>query len=116
MLGINLEQPNNFDLAAIQNRLTTVENTANSSKLKQRNVRISGIDGSTAGAPLVIPFDDIGTTNYSVNAIFIVPTSLGINCTWALLDNSKQTNQVTLSIRGNASTYFVELQIIELKS
>lgn len=113
LLGINLEQPNNFDLATIQSRLTTIENTANSSKLKQRTIRISGID---SGA-LVVPFDDIGTTNYWVNLIVIVPSAaLANTVTWALLDNSKQTNQCTLHIKGTGSIYTFEIHILEIKS
>lgn len=110
--GINLDTPQNFDLNQIQNQLDTLTTGVTAAKLQQRTVSLSGIDSGL----LTIPFDDIGTTNYMVNAI-VISTNTNINTvTWSLIAGSKTSSQCQIRIDGDASPYTVEVQITEIKS
>lgn len=110
--GIDLSQPNNFDLAQIQNRLTAVEASVEKQQLNQRTVGLTGI----ANGLLTIPFDDMPSTNYWVNLIFITTNTNLNTVTWGLITGSKQTNQCQVRIDGDASPYQIEVQILENKS
>lgn len=110
--GINQEQPSSFDLNAINNRLNEIENELDIADIKSRTIRMDAVTNAT----LTVPFEDMGTDNYTVDAAFIVPDATDINTvTWALIIDSKKSNQCKLRIDGTAAAYEIEVRILENK-
>jgi hypothetical protein len=113
ILGINIDEPNNFDLGELTNRITALEDGHKTNLIQQRVVSNTGVANGT----LIFTFDDMQTTNYVVNVCFITPdTGPAAALTWSLVANSKTGTQCTIFIKGDATAYQVELTVTENKA
>lgn len=98
-----------FDIGEIVNRLTKLEATVTANKYEDRTVSIAGV----ANGLLTVSFDDIGTNNYSVFVTLLTANPMANTVTWSLISGSKATNGCQLYIKGDASTYTVEVHIVK---
>lgn len=113
IIGINPSEENNFDLGELANRISALEKAQDATKIRQRVVTMTGI----ANGVLSFTFDDMQTTDYTVNLCFITPnTGPAAALTWSLVANSKTGTQCDIYIKGDASAYQVELTVTESKN
>lgn len=107
--GINVEQPQNFDLAELQNRITKLESDAAANTLRQRTIPFTGI---VSGTVTTVPFEDIGTLGYWVDVCFTTANAALGSATWSLIEGSKQTAQCQVRVDGTAGPYKFEVHVI----
>lgn len=104
--GINPTSPQPYDLTTLQ---AAVEELQASPQPKFRSILKDGV----ANASIIVPFADIGTEAYFVNVVFVTPDTNINTVTWSVVDDSQQSDQVTIRIDGDASTYGILVNIIE---
>lgn len=104
--GIIQSSPQPYDLSTLQARIEQLESNP---VPKMRSVLKDGV----TDASIIVAFEDIGTTDYFVNVVPITEDTNINTFTWSVVDNSQQTNQVTIRVDGNASTYKLLVNIIE---
>lgn len=110
--GIQSEQPTPYDLAAIQKQVEKHESSI--TKLEDRTPRRVTVAGVNNGL-VIVPFQDVGTTNYQVDVAFIWPSGSSFpEINWAVVAGSKQTNQVSLRCDGSVGTFTLEVTITPL--
>lgn len=111
--GIVQAQPSPYDIGAMQASITELQvRIEEVAAPKQRSIIMNGVNNGL----VIVPFDDIGTTDYAVDLAFITP-NVNINTvTWSIIDGSKQNAQVQLRIDGSAATYKIHVNILERKN
>lgn len=108
--GIN-QDPQPYDLAAITSQMDT--NTAAINDLQQRKVRRQILQGVNNGL-VVVPFQDIGTLNYSVEVAYVTPNVNFDPIQWSIIEDSKKTNQVQLRLDGRSGAFHIEVTITSM--
>lgn len=106
--GIQSDQPTPYDLAALTNQVTAHE--VEIDKIKDRTPRRVIVSGVNDG-PQIVTFQDVGTTNYQVDASWVTPNVNFGAIQWSIIDGSKLSSQVTLRIDGSAGAYMLEVTI-----
>lgn len=109
--GIISTEPTPFDLAKIT---AQIDDLIAANEVAHGKVRHQVLDAVSNG-PIVVTFPDIGTTLYSVDVAFVTPNEDYTKIQWAIVAESKKTNQVTLRIDGQAGPFQLEVTIRELK-
>lgn len=111
--GVTVESPSNFDLTSLQRSVESLSAQVSQNSLpRQRVVNMAGATNNE----IIVPFDDIGTTNYWVNVIVVSAAPGDINTvTWALIESSRQTNQCQIRIDGTGAGYQLMIIITEIK-
>jgi hypothetical protein len=109
--GLEPSEPLPYDLAALSAQVET--NTAAIAKLNLRTIRRQILAGVNNGL-VVVPFQDIGTVNYSVGLAYVTPNINFDPIQWSIVANSKQTNQVQLRLDGRSGTFQIEVTIISM--
>lgn len=107
--GIISEEPTPFDIGVLAGQIQTIQAAVD--KLVARTPRRVTMVGIANGI-LIVPFPDVGTTDYQVDVAFVSPnTDLPDALMWSIIKNSKSSNQVSLRINGNAAAMDIEVTI-----
>lgn len=105
--GINQSSPQPYDLAALEKQVTELQDQATKTPIIRSVLKAGVTNGNITAA-----FEDVGTTNYLVSVEPVVPDGDINTVTWAVIDNSKKTNEVTIRIDGTGATYQFLVSII----
>jgi len=112
--GIVNSEPTPFDLGTLAGQVQTLQAAVD--KVLARTPRFITMAGIANGI-LIVPFLDIGTTDYSVQASFVSPnTDLPDSLMYSIIQDSKSSNQVSLRINGNASHMNIEVVITPMNN
>ena len=107
--GIQSNEPSPYDIGVLAGYIKTI--LADLDEIKKRRVRRVFMAGISNGV-VIAPFPDIGTTDYQVDVAFVtVDTDLPNSLMWAIIKDSKSSNQVSLRINGNAAQMDLEITI-----
>jgi hypothetical protein len=107
--GIQSDSPTPYDLSALQQSVQNLEGDVD--KLKLRTPRRITVPAS-GNALIVVPFQDVGTDDYQVDAAWVTPNAPLSGTKWSIVAGSKKSNQVSLRVHGiDADTYTLEVTI-----
>lgn len=111
IIGVNAAEPSPYDLASIQSQVQA--NTTAIQKLNRpiRRVTLAGVNNGL----VVVPFQDIGTTNYEVDVAYLTPNVNFDPIQWSIIKNSKQGNQVQLRLDGRSGAFEIEVTISSME-
>lgn len=109
--GITDDDPSEFDFGSLQAKVNSLEKLFNQAVRKVRRVTMNGAADATILTPI---FDDIGTLDYSVNLVFLIPPSTpgGGVVSWFLVEGSKQTDRCQIQLEGNSAGFKCEISIV----
>lgn len=111
--GGALDNGTPFDVGQLQQNLEGLTAKFDGSLRKMRQVVMDGVNDGE----IVVPFPDIGTVNYDVNPIVVIPTGANPGTIQVfLIAGSRQTAQFKVRIDGNGGAYQVQFTIIEMKN
>lgn len=112
--GIQASEPNPFDLGTLAGQVASLQAAVD--KIVARTPRRVVMAGIVNGI-VIVPFPDIGTTDYQVDVAFVSPnTDLPDSLMWSIIKNSKSSNQVSLRINGNAAAMDLEITITPMNN
>ena len=106
--GIQPDQPSPYDLAALTSQVEGHETRI--VKLESRKIRRVSLNGVNNGL-VVVPFQDIGTTDYKVDLAYVTPNVNFDPIQWSIIEGSKLSNQVQLRLDGRSGTFQIEVTI-----
>lgn len=110
--GGSLDNAQPFDVSVLQQSVEDLGNSLDASKRKMRKVTMNGVNDGF----IVVPFPDIGTTNYDVSVNILIPdlANPGTVLVFPVAD-SFQTAQFKARVDGAGGAYVIQFVIIEIK-
>jgi hypothetical protein len=111
--GLAAEEAASMDFAALQQKITDLQDQLDLSTRKFRHIVMTGV----TNAEMYVSFPDIGTTQYGAWAVPVIaqgedPAS---NVVAYVIEGSKENNQCKFRIEGPGASYKLEFFFLEYK-
>lgn len=108
IIGITPDAPSPYDLAALTSSVEDLQEQMDMANRPIRRVIMQGVNNGV----IIVPFLDIGTSNYQVAVAYVIPAGTNPDpIQWCIVKDSKLPTQVTLRLDGKSSDYPVEITI-----
>jgi hypothetical protein len=109
IIGITPDAPSPYDLAALTASVEDLQQEMDKVNRPIRRITMQGVNNGQ----IIVPFQDIGTKNYSVSVAYVTPSGTNFDpIQWSIVENSKQTSQVTIRCDGRSATFPIEVTIV----
>jgi hypothetical protein len=103
---------NPFDILQMQKQVEDLSDEVDAKARKERVVIMNGVNNGE----LVVPFENIGTTEYTVTAEIIIPAGADPpNVNVFVIDANKEAAQCKVRIDGTGNPYKFRFTILENK-
>lgn len=110
--GGSLDNAQPYDVSVLQQTVEDLTNRLDSSTRKMRKVNMSGVNDGF----IVVPFPDIGTTNYAVSWNVLIPDLVNPGVVLVFpVDGSFTSSQFKARVDGAGGAYVIQFVIQEIK-